>query len=267
MPVDLNQPFGGVARGGIHDCAPLCNQAAERRRYIFRIQTMNTFGQSTPVYGHEICKHTPVALGRSLAAAREARGLSVEDAAHETRIPARCLRLLEEGNIAAFGSMTYARSFMRAYSAFLDVDATQHLKALPEKGVLGGSRDYRYLTHSHGPWLREREGAVRTPGRSQELKHAKAKPCVRHIPSPIPAGLGVFALMLVATTMWGMHLLDTQPGRNPAAMTETSESEQSAKAPAASKGETAQAGPRARHAISMALPAEMAARPPVQMRW
>jgi transcriptional regulator with XRE-family HTH domain len=97
-------------------------------------------------------------FGQLLSAAREQRGLSIADAAHETRIPAQRLRYLESGNFAAFGSMTYARSFIRQYSDFLDVDATAMLAELPE-GVLGGERDYRYLTRSHGAWLRDRDAA------------------------------------------------------------------------------------------------------------
>lgn len=154
----------------------------------------------------------PATFGQMLTAAREKRGLSINDAAHETRIHARWLRLLEAGNVAAFGSMTYARSFVRVYSEFLGVNAEDYLKTLPEGGVLGGERDYRYLTRSHGPWLRERDSG------GPERLSTPDVPRVRHIKSPLPAALAVFVLLLAATAMWGMHVAETQANVEPAAL-------------------------------------------------
>lgn len=145
-----------------------------------------------------------------LTAAREKRGLSIEDAAHETRIPAQRLRYLESGNIAAFGSMTYARSFIRQYSEFLEVDSTSMLEGLPE-GVLGGERDYRYLTQTQGQWLREREKPV-------ERITAPAARRVRSIKSPLPAGIAVFVVVLAGTAMWGSHVAAMRNKVEPAAL-------------------------------------------------
>lgn len=145
-----------------------------------------------------------------LTAAREKRGLSIEDAAHETRITAQRLRHLESGNFAAFGSMTYARSFIRQYGDFLEVDATDILDQLPG-GVLGGERDYRYLTESHGAWLRDRnvhekQAAEPVTGR------------VRTIKSPLPAALVVFVLILAGTAMWGKHMASMRNQVEPGAL-------------------------------------------------
>lgn len=155
----------------------------------------------------------PATFGQMLTAAREKRGLTIEDAAHETRIHARWLRLLEAGNVAAFGSMTYARSFVRAYSEFLEVDPEGYLKGLPEGGVLGGERDYRYLTHSHGPWLRERES-----GGMERLSAPEMPGGVRRIKSPVPAALATFVLVLIGTAIWGMHVAEIQSNDEPAAL-------------------------------------------------
>lgn len=141
-----------------------------------------------------------VSFSQMLIAAREKRGLSIEDAAHETRIPAQRLRYLESGNFAAFGSMTYARSFIRQYSDFLGVDSSSMLEELPE-GALGGERDYRYLTQSHGPWLREAEKNI-------ERITAPAANRVRSIKSPLPAAIMVFVILLACTAMWGKHVAD-----------------------------------------------------------
>ena len=149
-------------------------------------------------------------FGQMLIAAREKRGLSIEDAAHETRIPAQRLRYMESGNIAAFGSLTYARSFIRQYSDFLGVDATTMLEELPE-GALGGERDYRYLTESHGPWLRER---------STQMESATAPTAGRlhSIKSPVPAAIAVFVIILAGTAMWGKHVADMRSQVEPAAL-------------------------------------------------
>lgn len=145
-----------------------------------------------------------------LVAAREKRGLSIEDAAHETRIPAQRLRYLETGNIAAFGSLTYARSFIRQYSDFLEVDASTMLEELPE-GALGGERDYRYLTQSHGPWLREHATQA-------ERIAAPATGQVRSIKSPLPAAIAVFVFILIGTAMWGKHVAEMHSQVEPAAL-------------------------------------------------
>lgn len=152
----------------------------------------------------------PATFGQMLTAAREKRGLSIEDAAHETRIPAQRLRLLESDNIAGFGSMTYARAFIRDYSEFLEVNADDLLEDLPE-GVLGGERDYRYLTQSQGPWLRERDTQM-------ERVTEPASPRLRSIKSPLPAALALFILVLAGTAMWGMHVAETQAQVEPAAL-------------------------------------------------
>ena len=141
----------------------------------------------------------PAAFGQMLTEARESRGLSIEDASFETRIPVARLRLLESGNLAAFGSMTYARSFIRRYSEYLEVDAADMLEDLPA-GVLGGERDYRYLTQSHGPWLREHGTTA--------VSAVKATGGLNVIKSPLPAAIAVFVLILAGTAMWGKHMAD-----------------------------------------------------------
>ncbi len=91
-------------------------------------------------------------LGQQLKKARLDRGLSLAAVAHATRIPEDHLQFLEEDNFAAFGNMVYARSFARIYSNYLEVDASGIMALLP-KPVLGGARDYTYLTRSYGPWV------------------------------------------------------------------------------------------------------------------
>jgi cytoskeletal protein RodZ len=142
-------------------------------------------------------------LGQRLREARETRGLSLLDAAHETRIPALRLQHLEEDNLASFGSLTYARSFLKLYSDFLAVDAAPTLDDLPS-AVFAGPQDYRYLTESFGPWVRERP-------RIRERLPAETSPQrVQTIKSPLPAAIAVFICVLVATGIFGKYIADSQ---------------------------------------------------------
>lgn len=153
----------------------------------------------------------PPSIGPQLRSAREKRGLSLLDAAHLTRIPAQRLMHLEQDDFASFGSLTYARSFLRVYSTFLGVDAQAMLEELPS-GRLGGSRDYRYLTDNHGPWVLPRGN--RLAKLSQQARRHPTR-------SPVTAGIAIFVLMLVGTGIWGSHvaqekaLLTTPPETAP----------------------------------------------------
>lgn len=135
-------------------------------------------------------------LGQKLCEARERRGLSLLDAAHRTRVPVHRLMQLERDNYAAFGSMTYARAFLRLYSEFLQVDAAEMLEDLPP-GVLGGARDYRYLVEAYGPW-------VSAPG----SPHRLAPPSFRRttVKSHFSAGMLIFGSLLVVSWMWGSYV-------------------------------------------------------------
>ncbi len=138
-------------------------------------------------------------LGKKLKAAREQRGLSLLDASHATKIPVQRLHYLETDNFAGFGSLTYARAFLRRYSDYLKVNAEDMLDDLPG-GVLGGPRDYRYLTENHGSWVAPRGASV---GRLSNV------PTKRHTrKSPVPAGLCIFFLVLVGTGIWGKYVAD-----------------------------------------------------------
>ncbi|GEP41869.1 helix-turn-helix domain-containing protein [Brevifollis gellanilyticus] len=137
-------------------------------------------------------------IGQTLKASREARGLSLPDVAYKTRIPVSRLVLLEQDNYAALGGMTYARSFLRHYSQFLGVDASEMLHDLPS-GVLGGPRDYRYLLENHGDWVPPKN--VRRYASRPNLK-------VRARRSPVPAGLFIFVLVLIGTGIWGKYVAD-----------------------------------------------------------
>jgi cytoskeletal protein RodZ len=61
-------------------------------------------------------------IGQQLRQAREARRLSLEQAAQATRMKAHYLGALEAGDLAVLPSQAQARGFLRAYAEFLGLD-------------------------------------------------------------------------------------------------------------------------------------------------
>lgn len=61
-------------------------------------------------------------LGQILREARQARGLTLEQAAEETRINQRFLDALEQGDYAVLPSPVHVRGFLRNYARFLKLD-------------------------------------------------------------------------------------------------------------------------------------------------
>jgi len=80
-------------------------------------------------------------VGKKLKEARLKRGLSIEDIAHETKIPARNLQSLEDDDYSAFPHPTYAKSFLQIYGDYLEVDVSEMVAALSGPKTKGlGSR-------------------------------------------------------------------------------------------------------------------------------
>ena len=71
-------------------------------------------------------------LGSSLRLAREAQGLTLADAEKATRVRARYLRALEDGQLDQLPGGSYPRVFLRDYASFLGLDPTLLLERLPE---------------------------------------------------------------------------------------------------------------------------------------
>ena len=66
--------------------------------------------------GFEIDNSEPTAPGERLRAAREAKGLSVDDVSAATRIPKRHLETIEDGDFAVLPGRPYAIGFSRSYA-------------------------------------------------------------------------------------------------------------------------------------------------------
>jgi len=77
-------------------------------------------------------------VGDRLRAAREAKKLSLEDIADQTRIPLRHLQNLEAGDWAALPAPTYTIGFAKSYASAVDLDRTEIGDDL--RAEMGGQR-------------------------------------------------------------------------------------------------------------------------------
>jgi cytoskeleton protein RodZ len=110
--------------------------------------------------------------GSALAAARSARGLSLDRVAAATRIRRPYLEALESWRLGELPGAVYARGYLRAYAEHLELDATPLLAQLPEAA----------------------------PGRSGSLslrRLAPRLPADLALTSPLLAGIGLVTLALL----------------------------------------------------------------------
>ncbi|HEY7068444.1 MAG TPA: helix-turn-helix domain-containing protein [Chloroflexota bacterium] len=82
--------------------------------------TRHRFGP--PAWRRRPPREAPATFGDVLRQARRARGLSLEEAAAETRIPFKYLAALEDQEYGALPTGVYARGVLRAYASFLELE-------------------------------------------------------------------------------------------------------------------------------------------------
>lgn len=70
-------------------------------------------------------------IGALLTEAREARGITLEQAERDTRIARRYLIALEQEDFAAFPAEVYARGFLRSYASYLRLNPDELLARFP----------------------------------------------------------------------------------------------------------------------------------------
>lgn len=92
---------------------------------------------------------TPAGIGARLRAAREAKGLSLEQVAAETRIPQRHLVAIEAGDFAKLPGRTYAVGFSRTYARMVGLD--QDDAAASVRAELDAQSDEGYRPASFEP--------------------------------------------------------------------------------------------------------------------
>jgi cytoskeleton protein RodZ len=68
---------------------------------------------------------TEPSLGKTLAAARERRGVSRDEVASQTRIPAHYLDMIESSDYGLISDQLYLMPFLRRYAAFLNLEGEE----------------------------------------------------------------------------------------------------------------------------------------------
>ncbi len=109
-------------------------------------------------------------LGARLGAAREKAGISLEQAARDTRIRVQRLREIETDDFSGFVHPTYARLFLIDYASYLGIPRTEIDPFLPETAPnAAGGLDYldalsgnSALSASHRAALRARRRLLMT---------------------------------------------------------------------------------------------------------
>src|SRR3989442_14550413 len=89
-------------------------------------------------------------LGKKFQEARQARNLSLDEAARLTKIRRARLAEIEADDFSQFPSLAYAKGFLLIYGKFLDVDVTPYLEAFEdsEHVTVDG---YSYLQENPAP--------------------------------------------------------------------------------------------------------------------
>ena len=88
--------------------------------------------ESSMVQGEGAAPEAAVSLGKVLREAREHLGLSVADAAYQTKLAPRQIEALEAEDFRSLPEMPFVRGFVRSYAKILQLDAQPLLAALPQ---------------------------------------------------------------------------------------------------------------------------------------
>ena len=143
-----------------------------------------------------------LSLGEHLKSAREAKGISLEEACRVTKIQRRILEAIEQGRVEEILDPSYAKIFVKKYASFLGIESSNLLQ---EYGIV------------HSPAAREFPAHVAA---SPLGSHRERPALVRFL---VPAGVTLAALMGVGflgyVTMDLVHTLSQQRRESPAPAT------------------------------------------------
>lgn len=109
-------------------------------------------------------------IGKRLRDARDRAELTVDDVVFRTRIPRTIVDALEAEDFSVFTSPTYAKSFLRQYSEFLNVDADPWLNALEPASYVSGESWQPMFAVGEDPVPPKRDG------RKQEQESGSTAP-------------------------------------------------------------------------------------------
>lgn len=123
-------------------------------------------------------------LGSLLTRAREARGLTLEDAERDTRISRRYLQALEAEQFEVIPAPVYARGFLRSYSQYLGLDPAEALAMFPREE----DPEYQRVAEATTPPPRASRESPVSPQSPARPSWRAAPPPVREPMPEKPAG-------------------------------------------------------------------------------
>lgn len=89
-------------------------------------------------------------VGKKLHQARLQRGLTIDEAAHATKLRPDKIAALESDDYSRFANNTYAKGFLQIYGRFLKVDISDFARTLDNANPISVS-DYQYLSNAPAP--------------------------------------------------------------------------------------------------------------------
>lgn len=149
--------------------------------------------------------------GKKLSTARLARGLSIDEAAHATKMRPDKILALENDDFSRFGSPAYAKGFLMMYSRFLRVDVSEQLREFDNVDNRVNVEEYQYLSNVPEP----EKTSERIPLRALER---------RRQPSIIPLLIFMMLLGLAGFGYWvfiGVQRLGLDKPSQPSAQAST----------------------------------------------
>jgi cytoskeletal protein RodZ len=97
-------------------------------------------------------------VGKKLSQARHERGLTIDEAAHATKLRPDKIVALESDDYSRFANNIYAKGFLQIYGRFLKVDVSEFARTLDNANPISIG-DYQYL--SNAPATRRETMTVR----------------------------------------------------------------------------------------------------------
>jgi cytoskeletal protein RodZ len=162
-----------------------------------------------PAAGPDSCyRNTPLEnlsaamLGKKLNQARMQKGLTIDEAAHVTKLRPDIIGALETDDYARFPSNAYAKGFLQIYGRFLAVDISEFARTLDSTNHISVA-DYQYLSN----------GVPRPVDRAASLPRDRR----RRAPSLLP--LFVFVTIAVLAVI-GMQIFVVWQRLNPRGSTD-----------------------------------------------
>src|SRR5882757_4039771 len=89
-------------------------------------------------------------VGKKLNQARVKRGLTIDEAAHATKLRPDKIAALESDDYSRFANNIYAKGFLQIYGRFLKVDVSDFSRTLDNANPISVS-DYQYLSNAPAP--------------------------------------------------------------------------------------------------------------------